>query len=75
MVATDVASRGIGMLDRIFVVPFHFNVPTLLLTLCGSMWIALLSATDYSICSIKWSGLPVSHWVLLSTGFRDPSAV
>lgn len=75
MVATDVASRGIGMLDRIFVVPFHFTVPTLLLTLYGSMWIALLSATDCSVCSIMWSGLPMSHWVLLSAGFWDPNAV
>lgn len=50
MVATDVASRGIGMLDRIFVVPFPFLLlfPLLLLNLCGSAWTALLSATDFS---------------------------
>lgn len=50
MVATDVASRGIGMLDRIFIVPFPFRFlfPSLLLKLGGFMWIALLSATDFS---------------------------
>lgn len=47
MVATDVASRGIGMLGRIFVVPFLFLLPSLLLYLCGSIWIALLSATIF----------------------------
>lgn len=75
MVATDVASRGIGMLDRIFVVPFPFLLSSLLLTVCGSVWIALLSATDICVCSVLWSGLSMSHWVLLSKESWNPSAV
>lgn len=69
MVATDVASRGIGMLDRIFIsfpMPFPFLTFSLLLTLCGSMWIAVLSAMDNPVCPIVRSGLLMSHWVLLS---------
>ena len=74
MVATDVASRGIGMLDRIFVPPFFFT-PSLLLMLCGSMCIALLSATDYDVYQVVWSGLLMSRWVLLSGVSWSPSAV
>ena len=43
MVATDVASRGIGMIDRDSL-PFTF--PPSLLTSCGSEAIALLSANS-----------------------------
>lgn len=75
MVATDVASRGIGMLDRIFVAPFPSLPPSLLLTVCGSVWIALLSATGSSVCSVIRSGLPTSHWLLLLAAFWDPIAV
>lgn len=74
MVATDVASRGIGMLDCIFVPPVSFT-PSFLLTLCGSMCIALLSATDYYVYQVVWSGLLMSHWVLLSGSSWSPSAV
>lgn len=74
MVATDVASRGIGMLDCIFVSPLFF-MPSFLLTLCGFVCTALLSTTDYYVYQVVWSGLLMYHWVLLSGLSWSPSAV
>lgn len=44
MVATDVASRGIGMLDRIFIVPFPLLVPSIF----HYMWLRVDSS---SLCN------------------------
>lgn len=63
MVATDVASRGIGMLERI-VISFPFLILSLLLTLCGSMWIVVLSTTDSFVPLVFKSGLLMSRLVL-----------
>lgn len=58
MVATDVASRGIGMIDCDLALPFPFLFPSL--TSCGSVCDALLSARFRSVSTIIWSRLIVS---------------
>lgn len=58
MVATDVASRGIGMIDYDFAHPLPS--PLLLLTSCGSVYDALLSAIFRCVSVLLWSRLVVS---------------
>ena len=83
MVATDVASRGIGMLDRIFFsFPLLSSLPifSLLLTLCGLMWIVALSTMDGCVhscglgsCSLLGSSCQSSHRVLLQCSLLHSS--
>lgn len=59
MVATDVASRGIGMIDCDLAPPLPFLSPPLMS--CGSVCVAVLSAFICSVSAIIWFGLIVSH--------------
>lgn len=60
MVATDVASRGIGMIDCDLAPPLPFLSPSLMS--CGSaVCDAVLSAFFCSVNAIIWSGLIVSY--------------
>ena len=60
MVATDVASRGIGMIDCKSVLPFSF--PSFQLSSCGSIRDAMLSAIYRSVGTVLWSRLIVSSF-------------
>lgn len=60
MVATDVASRGIGMIDCKLALPFPF--PSFQMSSCGSVRDAMLSAIYRSVAATLWSRLIVSSF-------------
>jgi ATP-dependent RNA helicase DDX5/DBP2 len=69
MVATDVASRGIGMIDCEHALPCPSPSPELML--CGSVLFALLSAQFRSVSAIFWSKLVLSWCDSLTKRIMD----
>jgi hypothetical protein len=69
MVATDVASRGIGMIDCEHALPCPPPSPELML--CGSVLFALLSAQFRSVSAIFWSKLVLSWCDSLTKRIMD----
>ena len=66
MVATDVASRGIGMIDRRSALPLSL----LLLTSCGSYCLAMLSVDVCSASATIWSRLMTAFGFLAKSTWQ-----